>query len=321
VNAPLDHSSETTLLTPQGDVVTADASGAAGAFAGRIDTEPGPRRRTGLRVFLRHRYAVAGLGTIIALSAFCFLGPLVYHTDQVSTNVAAANLHPSAAHPLGTDGLGYDQLGRLMVAGQSSIEIGIAAALLATLVGALWGAIAGHFGGFVDSVMMRFVDAGLAIPPLFLVLLLATMVVPTVPVLILVVAVIVWLIPARLVRAECLSLREREYVEVVKGMGGGSLRIIGRHLIPNSIGTIIVNATFNVADAILLITYLSFLGLGPPPPAATWGGMLSDGLNFVYNGYWWLIYPPGLAIVILVLAFCLVGEAARESLETRLQRD
>jgi peptide/nickel transport system permease protein len=251
---------------------------------------------------------------------FCFLGPSVYHTDQINTDIANLTAEPSSAHPLGTDNVGYDVLGRLMVGGQTSLEIGIIAALLATTFGVLWGAIAGFLGGWVDQLMMRVVDSLLAIPTLFLLLVLAAIYVPTLPMLIFIVALVAWLVPARLIRGETLSLRTREYVDAVRVMGGSGLRIVLRHIIPNTVGTIMVNATFQVADAILAIAALSFLGLGVPPPATNWGAMLSDGVSYTYAGYWWLIYPAGLFIVITVVAFNLIGDAMRDAFEVRLQR-
>ncbi|HTW99676.1 MAG TPA: ABC transporter permease, partial [Acidimicrobiales bacterium] len=229
-----------------------------------------------------------------------------------------ANLAPSSQHPLGTDPTGYDVLGRLMLGGQSTLEVGFAAALLASLWGAAWGAIAGYVGGWVDAVMMRVVDSMLAIPPLLLLLLLASIVTPTVPLLIFVIAMMSWLINARLVRGESLSLRTREYVEAAKVAGSRAPRIVARHIVPNVLGVIVVQTTFQVANAVLLLASLSFLGLGPSPPTTNWGQMLNDGLNYTYDGYWWLIYPAGLAIVITVVAFNLVGDALRDALDVRL---
>jgi peptide/nickel transport system permease protein len=210
-------------------------------------------------------------------------------------------------------------LGRLMFAGQSTLEVGLAAAAIATIVGTLWGAVAGYVGGWLDSVMMRIVDALLAIPALLLVLLLTTLVTPSVIMVIFVLGLISWLITARLVRGQVLVLRQLEYVQAAHQMGERAWRIVGRHLVRNVIGTVVVQATFEVANAILLFAALSFLGLGPPPPAANWGGMLNDGLNYVFDGYWWLIYPAGLCIVITVVAFNLIGDAIRNSLEVRLR--
>ncbi|MDQ6719293.1 MAG: ABC transporter permease [Candidatus Dormibacteraeota bacterium] len=271
-------------------------------------------------VFLENRLAVVGLGVVVFMFLFCFVGPLIYHTDQINTDILQLTLAPSATHPLGTDNVGYDVLGRLMVGGQTSLEIGIVAALLATTFGVLWGAIAGFIGGWLDQVMMRIVDSLLAIPTLFLLLVLAAIFVTSLPMLIFIVALVAWLVPARLIRGETLSLRTREFVDAVRVMGGSDARIVLRHIIPNTIGTIMVNATFQVADAILLIAALSFLGLGVPPPATNWGGMLSDGVSYTFAGYWWLIYPAGLFIVVTVVAFNLIGDAMRDAFEVRLQR-
>jgi peptide/nickel transport system permease protein len=276
--------------------------------------------RLAVDVFAENKLALASAVTIVLIVLFCYVGPLVYHTDQVHTDISQATQPPSREHPLGTDDVGYDVLGRLMLGGQTSLEVALGAAAVAVVVGVLWGAIAGFLGGLTDSIMMRIVDAILSIPALFLLLFLAAIATPSVGTLILVVGLIAWLVPARLVRAETLSLRKREYVEAVKVMGGGSVRIVLRHIVPNTIGTVMVNATFQVADAILLVAALSFLGLGIPPPAANWGGMLSNGLNYTYSGYWWLVYPPGIAIVLTVVCFYFIGDALRDAFEVRLRR-
>jgi peptide/nickel transport system permease protein len=276
--------------------------------------------RLAFNVFIQNRLAVVGVGIVAFMLVFCFVGPLVYHTDQVTVNLANDFLRPSSHHLLGTDSLGFDIIGRLMLGGQTSLEIGIAAALIATVFGVLWGAVAGFFGGWVDSLLMRFVDVMLAIPALFLLLFLAVAFPRNVGTLIIVVAVTAWLIPARLVRAEALTLRTREYVQAVTMMGGGGFRIVLRHIIPNSMGTIMVNATFQVADAILLVAAVNYLGLGIAPPATNWGAMLSDGTTYIAEGWWWLIYPAGIAIVLTVVAFNFIGDALRDALEVRLQK-
>jgi peptide/nickel transport system permease protein len=272
-----------------------------------------------LRGFVRNRLAVAGLVVIVALLLFSFVGPLFYHTDQIHTRLAMETLPPASGHPLGTDDVGYDELGRLMVGGQTTLEVAFGAAAVAVVLGVLWGATAGYFGGLLDGLMMRIVDALLAIPALLLLLFLATVFRPSVLMLIIVVGITAWLVPARLIRAEALSLRSREYVLAARTMGVRAPTIIYRHIITNSIGTILVNATFQVADAILVVAALSFLGLGIAPPATNWGAMLSDGLNYTFSGYWWLTYPPGIAIVLTVLAFNLVGDGLRDAfgLDTR----
>ena len=281
-----------------------------------------PRRRGAavLSVLLENKLALAGMVVLVLIVGFCFVGPLFYHTDQISSNLAIAGSPPSSAHPLGTDNVGYDELGRLMAGGQSSIEIGFAAAALAGIFGVLWGAVSGFFGGLVDSLMMRVVAALLAIPVLFVLLLMAAIVKVNAVNLTLVVAFFAWLVPARLIRGETLSLRTREYVQAVKGMGGGAPRSIFLHVIPNAIGTIIVNITFQVADAILVLAALGYLGFGIPPPAANWGAMLSQGVTYLYAGYWWLIYPVGGLIILTVMSLNLIGDALRDAFDVRLQR-
>jgi peptide/nickel transport system permease protein len=271
------------------------------------------------RAFLENKMALVGLAMVVAVTLFCFVGPLLYHTDQVHSSLNT-NLPPGARHPLGTDYLGFDILGRLMEGGQSSIEIGLAVAFMATTFGVVWGAISGYFGGVVDAMMMRFVDIVLAIPAIFLFLFLASVFQTNLVMLIVVISALSWLGPARLVRGETLSLRTREYVQAVRVMGGRSRRIVLRHIIPNAVGTIVVNATFQIADAILLLATLSFLGFGLPPPTPTWGGMLSNGINYLFDGYWWEVYPAGVIIVLTVIAFNFIGDSLRDSLEVRLQK-
>ncbi|MEU6204024.1 ABC transporter permease [Micromonospora musae] len=305
-------------------MTTLSEAGRPGAAPDPADAAEAPVRglwRQGFVVFCENRLALVGLGLFILLAGLCFLGPLFYHTDQVHTDLAAVHLAPGEqGHPLGTDGVGYDQLGRLMLGGQTSIIVGLAAGILATAVGTIWGAVAGFVGGWADTAMMRVVDAMMSIPSLFLFMLLAAIVTPSVPMLIVIIGAFAWLGPARLVRGEALTLRSREYVQAMRGMGGTGGRAVRRHIVPNAIGTVIVNATFQVADAILYVAYLSFLGLGVPPPAANWGGMLSDGLADTYSGHWWLLYPPGIAIILIVLAFNFIGDGLRDAFEVRLRR-
>jgi peptide/nickel transport system permease protein len=270
------------------------------------------------RDFARHRLGLIGVALILLLIGFCFLGPLIHATDQVHANVAITNVVPGGGHPLGTDANGYDVLGRLMLGGRASLEIGAGVAALATLLGALWGAVAGFTGGALDALMMRVVDTLLALPAIFVLIYLATIVQPTVPLLIGVIAALSWLGPARLIRGETLSLRTREFIEASRAMGAGRTRTIVRHVLPNTLGTLVVNATFQVADAIILLATLSFLGFGLPPPAATWGGMLYQGTSYLLDGYWWEVYPAGIMIMLTVIAFNLIGDALRETLDARL---
>jgi peptide/nickel transport system permease protein len=275
--------------------------------------------QTALRAWLGNRQARIGVGIIVALAAFCYLGPLFYHTNQVTVELNSATLPPGAGHPLGTDGYGYDVLGRMMVGGQSSLELGFSVAFATTVIGTLYGAIAGWLGGIVDMVMMRVIDTLLAVPALVLLLILVNIFAPNLLMIILLLTALSWLGTARLVRGEVISLRSREYVQAAKAVGGDSWWIIRTHLVPNAFGVIIVSATFTIADAILTLSALSFLGLGLPPPAADWGTMLTDGLNYLFDGYWWMVYPPAIILIITVIAFNLVGEAIRDSLDVRLR--
>jgi peptide/nickel transport system permease protein len=283
-------------------------------------TKPRSAFRRGLEVFLENKLSVLGVAIIVLMLLFCFIGPLFYHGNTSAVNFADETLPPGAGHPLGTDQNGQDVLARLMTSGQISLEVGIAAAVLATVMGVLWGSIAGYIGGVVDALMMRIVDAVLSIPVLLLALVIVAMVTPTEPILILVIACTSWLSTSRLIRGEALSLRVREYVQAMRVMGGGSFRAVLRHIAPNAIGTIMVNLTFQVADAIGLIVALSYLGLGIRPPQEDWGAMLSEGVTYAFNGYWWLIVPSGACIVLVITAILWIGEGLRDAVEVRLQR-
>jgi peptide/nickel transport system permease protein len=272
-----------------------------------------------LRTFAQNKLAIIGLAVVVLIILFSFLGPVIYPTNQTSTNIIAAHLPPSSANPLGTDENGYDILGRLMYGGQSSIEVGLAVGIISTLLGLVYGAVSGWFGGAVDSAMMRLVDVGYAIPVVFLFIFMAQVFKPSLGLLIVLLVAVSWLIPARLVRGETLSLRTREFVEAVKVMGGRSPRIIVRHIIPNTIGTIMVTVTFQVANAILTLAVLQYLGFGLPPTTPTWGGMLSDGTSFLQDGYWWMIYPALIIIVVTVVAFNFIGDALQDAFDVRLQ--
>jgi peptide/nickel transport system permease protein len=276
--------------------------------------------RRGWEVFAENRLALVGLGFVIFIFLFAFVGPMIYKTQQVSVSLTDAYCTPSAKHLLGCDNLGYDIVGRLMVGGQSSLEVGIAAAFVSCLFGSIYGAISGFSGGIVDTIMMRFVDAMLSIPFIFVLIILAVLVHPSPLTMIGFIAATYWPGPARLVRGETLTLRTREYVAAVKVAGGRSSRAVLRHIMPNAIGTIIVQATFAVADSILILSGLGFLGFGIQLPQTDWGAMLSQGLNYLTLGYWWLIYPAGIIIIMTVVAFNFIGDALRDAFETRLQR-
>ncbi len=276
--------------------------------------------RLGLREFASNKLAVIGLGILVFFVLFCWAGPLVYHTNQLLINPVASFISPGAGHPLGTDNQGFDELGRLMLGGQTALEIGIFTALLATGIGMIFGAIAGLAGGIVDAVMMRFVDVMWSVPFLFVVLILATRYSSTELSLILVLAVFSWLVPARLVRGEVLTLRTRDFVAAARAAGSSRCRLVRKHLIPNALSVIIVNVTFQVADAITALAFLGFLGFGLAYPKTDWGDQLSNGVGFLQDGYWWLVYPVGACIVLVIVACNFVGDALRDSLDVRLRR-
>ncbi len=310
VTSPLGH-----ILPTVDDVPAAPAGGEASSVGGM--------GRQIVSVFVENKLAVAGLIVIVLFLLFCYLGPVLYHTNQTNGEIAlngVQNGSPNGSHLLGTDNSGYDIVGRLMFGGQASLLVGFASAGVATIVGVIWGAVAGFVGGWIDAIMMRIVDMLLSVPVLFLLIALVTIYHESEELIIFVIAAVSWLIPARLVRGETLTLRVREYVQAVRVMGGSRTRIVGRHIVPNAVGTIVVFATFQIADSILLLAALGFIGLGIQAPGTDWGSMLSDGVNSAALGYWWEIYPAGICIVLVVIAFNFIGDALRDALEVRLQR-
>ncbi|HLK77905.1 MAG TPA: ABC transporter permease [Streptosporangiaceae bacterium] len=276
--------------------------------------------RLALREFVRNRLAVTGVGILLFFVVFCFLGPYFYHTNLLTVSLINAHDPPGAGHPLGADVNGFDVLGELMKGGQAALEVGFFAAFVAITIGALVGAVAGLAGGIVDTVLMRIVDIFLSIPFLFVVLILAAKYGASVLSLSLVIGGFSWQVPARLVRGEVLTIRERDFVLAARTAGTGSWRLIRKHLLPNSLGVMIVNVTFQVADAILAVAYIGFLGFGLHYPNLDWGDMISDGVGYMQDGYWWLIYPVGVCIVLTVMALNFIGDALRDSLDVRLRR-
>jgi ABC-type dipeptide/oligopeptide/nickel transport system permease subunit len=276
--------------------------------------------RLALREFASNRLALVGVGVLVFFVLFSFVGPLFYHGQFLSSDLSSTNLSPGTGHPLGTDSEGFDVLGELMKGGQASLEVGFFAALIAITIGALWGAIAGLVGGLLDSAMMRVVDILLSIPFLFVVLIIAVRYGATVLSLSMIIGFFSWLVPSRLVRGEVLTLRVRDFVSAAKTAGSSQWRLIYKHLLPNAFGVIVVNVTFQVADAILAVAALGFLGFGLHYPTVDWGDMLSNGITYMQDGYWWLIYPAGICIVLVVMSCNLIGDAMRDSLDVRLRR-
>jgi ABC-type dipeptide/oligopeptide/nickel transport system permease subunit len=276
--------------------------------------------RLAFREFAKNKLAVAGMAILVFYVLFCFAGPLFYHGNTVNSDLLHTSLPPSSGFPLGTTDQGFDELGLLMKGGQAALEVGFFAAFIGIVIGMLWGAIAGLAGGIADSAMMRVVDVFLSIPFLFIVLIVAVRYGASVLGLSLIIGAFTWLVPARLVRGEVLTLRTRDFVSAARTAGSGRWRLINRHLIPNALGVIVVNVTFNVADAILAVAALGFLGFGLNYPTQDWGDMLSKGTSYMQDGYWWLVYPVGASIVLVVMACNLIGDALRDSLDVRLRR-
>ncbi len=290
------------------------------AIAGPVGTVPaggdmtsgGGRRSLFLDEVLRNKRAMGGCAVVLLLILFCFVGPLIYRTNQTTVNLGISNLPPGPGHPLGTDEYGIDILGRLMVGGQSSLVLGFSVAIASTVIGALYGAISGMIGGVADAFLMRIVDTLLAVPTFILLLIMASMFTLNLTAIILLLTVLSWPYVCRLVRAEVLSLRTREFVQASTAMGSTRTRILIRHMLPNTFNIFIVTTTFAVADSIYALSALSFLGLGPPPPFADWGTMLTTGVNDLFDSYPWEVYPALIVLVVTILAFRYIGDALND---------
>ncbi len=241
------------------------------------------------------------------LLVFCFLGPLVWKLDPNTIVPDVPLAAPGFSHPLGTDDLGRDQLARLMQGGAATLMVALPGAALAFILGAAYGLLAGLGPAWLDRVLMRLLDALLALPGLLVLLCLAALVPISAPTLILMIGATSWPTLARLVRNEALGLRGRDFVLAARQLGGGPFYIARRHLVPAMGKLLAVQATFLVGDSILALSALSFLGLGVPPPQANWGSMLQSGLDLVDLGVWWLILPPGLLIVASLFATASLG--------------
>jgi peptide/nickel transport system permease protein len=260
----------------------------------------------------RSPIAAASAFWVVLAALACIFGPMILHVDPARTDVAHAYAAPDVRHWLGTDGLGRDELARLLLGGRITLMIGAVAAVVAMVIGTIYGAIAGYYGGVLDAILMRIVDIQLSVPTLFLLLFLAAMFPGSLFTLIAVIGITSWLGPARLVRGEVLTLKERPYVEAARSTGANDVRILFKHVLPNAAGTIITTTTFIIAGAMLAETALSYLTLGVRPPTPSWGNLLSSAQSDIFAGAYWLIVPPGLAILGTVCAFNFLGDWLRE---------
>jgi peptide/nickel transport system permease protein len=265
-----------------------------------------------------NRLALTGLAIVAALLLIALLAPVISPHDPNAIDVEAILLPPGAGHLFGTDELGRDVLSRMIHGSRISLQVGLVSAGLSTLIGVLLGALAGYYGRWVEAAIMRFVDMMLCFPTFFLILAVIALLEPSIINIMIVIGLTSWMGVARLVRAELLSLKEREYVLAARSLGASDARIIFRHLLPNAMAPVLVAATLGVAGAILTESGLSFLGLGVQPPDASWGNILNQGKANIEIA-WWLSLYPGLAILVTVLGYNLLGEGIRDALDPRLR--
>ena len=274
--------------------------------------------KTFWRYFKRNRLAVGGMAMILVTFLIAGFASVLAPNDPGKTEVSLKLKPPSFEHYLGTDQLGRDVFSRMLYGSRVSLSVGFVAVAISILIGILVGAVAGYYAGWVDSFLMRFVDIMLCFPSFFLILTVVALLGPSLFKVMVVIGITSWMGTSRFVRAEFLSLRERDYVQAAKALGVNDSRIIFRHILPNALAPVFVTATLDVATAILVEAGLSFLGFGVQPPAPSWGNILTEGRTYIFDA-WWLTIFPGLAILITVLSFNLLGEGLRDALDPRLR--
>lgn len=296
-----------------------------------LATPPLTLRQLAWRKFRRHKMAILGLIVIISLFIYCFGGAFFYTEEYANyTETSLRLLPPSAEHPYGTDGIGRDVFARTIYGGQISLFIGLIAVFIETIFGILVGSLAGYYGGVLDSILMRFTEAMLNIPTIFLLIVMSKFFGGNIPELeiggrvysgsVIVIVVIIgltsWMYLARIIRAEFLSLKEAEFILAARATGTSNSQIILYHVLPNTIAPIVVTATLGVANAILAEAYISFLGLGVQQPTATWGNMLENSVKYLDTAPW-LWFFPGMFILLTVLSINFLGDGLRDALDPR----
>jgi peptide/nickel transport system permease protein len=270
--------------------------------------------------FKRNRLSVIGLCVIIVITCIALGAPVIAPYNPSEINVYNVLAEPTLKHPLGTDDLGRDVLSRMIWGSRVSLKVGFVAVGLAISIGLVVGAFAGFYGGRLDSILMRFVDIMLTFPTLFLILAVIAILEPSIATIMIIIGLTGWMDVARLVRAEVLTLKERDFIAAARVTGGNDLHIVFRHILPNALSPVFVAATFGIAGAILTESGLSFLGLGVQPPDPSWGNILTSGKDNITVA-WWLSLFPGIAILITVLSYNLVGEGLRDALDPRLWQE
>ena len=268
--------------------------------------------------FKRNKLALLGGIVVIFLFTIAIFAPAITPYDPNAINVHKILEPPGFTHPFGTDDLGRDILSRIIWGSRISLSVGFVAVGISTLIGVILGALTGYYGGWVDRVIMRFVDIMLSIPTFFLLLAVIAFLEPGISNIMIVIGLTSWMGITRLVRAEFLSVKEREFTQSARAIGAGDMRIIFRHILPNSIAPVLVSAVLGVAGAILTESALSFLGIGVQPPTSSWGNILTIGKDNIEIA-WWLSVFPGVAILVTVLAYNLLGEGIRDAIDPRMK--
>ncbi|MBI5213185.1 MAG: ABC transporter permease [Nitrospirae bacterium] len=267
--------------------------------------------------FKKNPLSVTGLAIILSLAAVALFAPVLSPHEPTKIDVYNVLSPPSSNHPFGTDELGRDLLSRMIWGSRASLKVGFIAVGIAISIGTILGAIAGYYGGKIDALLMRFVDIMLAFPTFFLILAVIAIVEPSISTIMIIIGLTGWMDVSRLIRAEFLTLKERDFIAAAQALGASDPRLIFRHIIPNALSPVFVAATFGIAGAILTESGLSFLGLGVQPPEPSWGNILTSGKDNITVA-WWLSLFPGIAILITVLSYNLVGEGLRDALDPRL---
>lgn len=273
------------------------------------------------RRFRTHRAAALAVGTLTLVAAAVLVGPAVWTVDPNLITLGQRNLPPGPAHPMGTDELGRDLLARILEGGRLTLAVALAAVVVSISLGLTVGATAGYAGGVVDNILMRLVDLFYSLPSLFVVILLVLVLGAGFWPIVIAIALFTWMNTARIVRASVLSIKEKEYVEAARSLGAGHARILLGHVLPGTLGPLVVTATLNIAFAILTESALSFLGLGFQPPQSTWGGLLFEAQRAVIaEGHWWRGFFPGLMIFIVVLSVNYIGDGLSDALDPRRRK-
>jgi peptide/nickel transport system permease protein len=276
------------------------------------------RRAKALRRFFRHKPALIGAIVLSLIVLMAVFAAPIGRVSPISIDLMSARTGPSAAHPLGSDLVGRDVLSRLVFASRVSLAVGLGAVALYVAIGIVLGALSGFYGGIVETLILRLADIVLSFPAMILVLVIVSLVGPSLLNIMMVIGLLGWPRVARLVRGELLSLREREFVQAARVIGASDTRLMFRHLLPNTIGVVLVAATFGVANAILVEASLSFLGLGVQPPTPSWGNMLTDAQSLsALESMPWLWLPPGVMIFLVIISINFLGDGLRDVFDPR----